>query len=186
MELLQAIKGRRSVREYSAEPVDDTLLRSLIEAAIQAPSAINEQPWCFVVVKKPELLAEISEKAKAYMLKASLSAPVHPVRDMLRDPKFDILYQAPVLVVIGTEQPTDWAIEDCALAAQNLMLAAYDAGLGTCWIGFAQNWLGTPEGKAVLGLSPSCFPVAPIIIGHPRRSPAPVPHKAPNIKWIEA
>ncbi len=185
MELLQAIKGRRSVREYSPEPVDDALLRSLIEAAIQAPSAINQQPWCFVVVKKPELLAEISDKAKAHMLKASLGAP-QPYRDMLSDPKFDIFYRAPALVVIGTEQPTDWAVEDCALAAQNLMLAAYDAGLGTCWIGFAQNWLGTPEGKAVLGLSPSCFPVAPIIIGHPRRSPAPVPHKAPSIKWIEA
>ncbi len=174
------------MREYSPEPVDDALLRSLIDAAVQAPSAINQQPWCFVVVKKPELLAEISEKAKAYMRKASLTAPAHPFRDMFNDPKFDVLYHAPVLVVIGTEQPTDWAVEDCALAAQNLMLAAHEAGLGTCWIGFAQHWLSTPEGKAALGLSASCFPVAPIIIGHPRRKPASVPHKAPNIKWIEA
>ena len=53
MELLQAINDRRSVREYSDELVDDALVRELIGAAIQAPSAINQQPWCFIVVKRP-------------------------------------------------------------------------------------------------------------------------------------
>jgi nitroreductase len=185
MELLQAINGRRSVREYSPEPVDDALLCKLIDAAVQAPSAINKQPWCFIVVKRTELLAKISDKAKAHMLKVSLNAPADPIHDMLSDPKFNIFYHAPVLIVIATTEPTDWAVEDCALAAQNLMLAAYEAGLGTCWIGFAQHWLGTPEGKAALALPATYLPVAPIIVGHPRRKPPPVPRKAPNIEWIE-
>ncbi len=185
MELLQAIHGRRSVREYTGEPVGDVILRDLIDAAIQAPSAINQQPWCFVVVKDPALLAQISDRAKAHLLKASLGAPAHPFRVMLNDPKFDILYHAPALIVIAVTQPTDWAVEDCALAAANLMLAAHDAGLGTCWIGFAQHWLGTPEGKAALGLPPSCTPIAPIVVGHPRRSAAPVPRKAANIRWLD-
>jgi nitroreductase len=185
MELLQAIHGRRSVREYTGEPVGDVILRDLIDAAIQAPSAINQQPWCFVVVKDPALLAQISDRAKAHLLKASLGAPAHPFRDMLNDPKFDILYHAPALIVIAVTQPTDWAVEDCALAAANLMLAAHDAGLGTCWIGFAQHWLGTPEGKAALGVPPSCTPIAPIVVGHPRRSAAPVPRKAANIRWLD-
>jgi nitroreductase len=184
MELLQAINGRRSVREYSDEGVDDALLSELIDAAIQAPSAINQQPWCFIIVKQQALLAEISERAKGHLLKASLAAPAHPFRDILNDPKFHIFYHAPVLIVIATAEPTDWAVEDCALAAQNLMLAAHEAGLGTCWIGFAQHWLGTPEGKAALGLPASYLPVAPIIVGHPRRKPAPVPRKAPNISWL--
>lgn len=185
MELLHAINGRRSVREYSDEPVDDALLRALIDAAIQAPSAINQQPWCFIVVKRRSLLAHISDKAKAHLLKASLAAPAHPFRDMLSDPKFHIFYHAPVLIVIAAAEPTDWAVEDCALAAQNLMLAAHEAGLGTCWIGFAQHWLGTADGKAALGLPASYVPVAPIIIGHPLRKPAAVPRKVPNIRWIE-
>jgi hypothetical protein len=66
------------------------------------------------------------------------------------------------------------------------MLAAHDAGLGTCWIGFAQHWLGTPEGKAALGLPSSCTPIAPIVVGHPRRSAAPVPRKAANISWLNS
>ena len=53
MELLQAINERRSVREYTDEPVSDAVVRELIDAALQAPSAINQQPWCFVVVKDP-------------------------------------------------------------------------------------------------------------------------------------
>jgi len=186
MELMQAINGRRSVREFTDENVSDDMLRELIDAAVQAPSAINQQPWCFVVVKNPPLLAHISDRAKAHLLKASLGAPAHPFRDMLNDPKFHIFYHAPALIVIAAAQPTDWAVEDCALAAENLMLAAYDAGLGTCWIGFAQHWLSTADGKAALDLPPSYVPVAPIIVGHPRRQPAPVPRKTPSIRWLDS
>jgi nitroreductase len=185
MELLKAINERRSVREYTDEPVSDAVLRELIDAAIQAPSAINQQPWCFVVVKDRALLSHISDRAKAYLLKVSLGAPAHPFRDMLNDPKFDIFYHAPALVVIVAAQPTDWAVEDCALAAENLMLAAHGEGLGTCWIGFAQHWLGTAEGKAALGLPLTYIPIAPIVVGHPRRKPAPVPRRTPNIRWLD-
>jgi nitroreductase len=186
MELLQAIHGRRSVREFTDEPVSETTIRELIDAAVQAPSAINQQPWCFIVVTDTALLDRISDQAKAHLLRASLGAPAHPFRDMLNDPKFHIFYHAPVLVVITACQPTDWAVEDCALAAENLMLAAHGFGLGSCFIGFAQHWLATPEGKAALGLPLSHSPIAPIIIGHPLRKPAAVPRKEPNIRWLDS
>ncbi len=186
MDLLEAIRKRRSVREYTGEPVDDAVLRELIEAAVQAPSAINQQPWTFVVIKDSDRLAQISRKAKSHLLKASISEPAHPFREMLNDPDFDIFYHAPALVVIAAADPTDWAVEDCALAAENLMLAAYAMDLGTCWIGFAQNWLATPEGKAELGIPATYAPIAPIVVGHPRRPPPPVPRKNPDILWIDA
>ena len=69
---------------------------------------------------------------------------------------------------------------------ENLMLTACAKGLGTCWIGFAQNWLATPDGKAALGLPAPYAPVAPIVVGHPRRQPPPVPRKNPEILWINA
>ena len=184
MELLEAINGRMSVREYTNEPVDDTALRELIEAAIKAPSAINQQPWAFIVVKDRARLSRISDQAKIHLLKASLAAPAHPFREMLNDPKFDVFYHAPVLIVIAAAEPTDWAVEDCSLAAENLMLAAYSKGLGTCWVGFAQNWLATAEGKAELGVPVTYHPIAPIIVGHARRQPPPVPRKTPDIRWI--
>ena len=186
MELLDAINGRMSVREYTEEPVNDAVLRELIEAAIEAPSAINQQPWAFIVVKDRACLTRISDQAKNHLLKASLAAPAHPFREMLNDPKFDVFYRAPVLIVIAAAEPTDWAVEDCSLAAENLMLAAHAKGLGTCWVGFAQNWLATSDGKAELGVPVTYSPIAPIIVGHARRQPPPVPRKDPDIRWIEA
>jgi nitroreductase len=186
MELLEAINGRRSVREYTDEAVNDTVLRELIGLAVQAPSAVNQQPWSFIVVKDKALLTHISDQAKTHLLKASLTPPAQRYRDMLADPNFHIFYHAPVLIVICAMDAGDWGVEDCALAAENLMLAAYAAGLGTCWIGFAQSWLATADGKSALGLPAAFAPVAPIILGHPRHQPAPVPRKAPDIRWLEA
>jgi nitroreductase len=64
------------------------------------------------------------------------------------------------------------------------MLAAHGDGLGTCWIGYAQGYLNTAEGKATLGLPPASVPVAPIIVGYPRAKAAPVARKEPEVRWI--
>ncbi|HMK78871.1 MAG TPA: nitroreductase [Xanthobacteraceae bacterium] len=185
MDLKQAIYGRRAVREYTAEPVADATLRALIEAAVQAPSAVNQQPWSFTVVRDKALLAQISREAKAHMLKKTPAALLsHHFQEILGDSAFNVFYDAPALVVIASLADSAWAVEDCALAAQNLMLAATEAGLGSCWIGFAQGWLATPEGKAALGLPDAYRPVAPIILGHPKRVPPPVARNEPRIRWI--
>ena len=108
----------------------------------------------------------------------------HHFQELLSDPKFDIFYHAPVLIVISTVADSPWAVEDCSLAAENLMLVARALGLGTCWIGFAQAWLRTPEGRAALTMPAGYVPVAPIIVGHPKSLPAPVSRKQPEIRWI--
>jgi nitroreductase len=185
MDLHEAIYTRRAVREFTDQPVDEATLRQLIDAAIQAPSAINQQPWSFCVVRDKALLARISNEAKAHMLRTSPAGLMsHHFQEILNDPKFDIFYHAPALIVISAVAEGPWAVEDCSLAAENLMLAARGAGLGTCWIGFAQNWLRTPEGKAALGLPATSVPVAPIIVGHPKSPPPPVPRKEPQIRWV--
>lgn len=185
MDFSEAISGRRSVREYTAQAVDEQTIRSLIDAAVQAPSAVNAQPWTFTVVRDQELLATISQEAKAHML-ASLPAGAQSehFRLLLGDPKFHIFYHAPALILISASAQGPWIVEDCALAAENLMLAAYARGCGTCWIGFAQSFLNTPDGKKALGLPPAWAPVAPIIVGHPKTAPPPVPRKEPQVRWI--
>ncbi|HTX50620.1 MAG TPA: nitroreductase family protein, partial [Caulobacteraceae bacterium] len=78
------------------------------------------------------------------------------------------------------------SLKDCCLAAENLMLAAYDRGMGTCWIGFSETWLDSPQGRAELGIRPDCAPVAPIILGRPTGLP-PRPHRnPPTIRRIAA
>src|SRR5450759_697291 len=184
MDLKEAIYTRRAVREFTDEPVDEKTLRQLVDAAVQAPSAVNQQPWSFCVVRDKALLARISGEAKAHMLRTSPAALSHHFQELLSDAKFDIFYHAPALVVISSTTESPWAVENCSLAAENLMLTARAAGLGTCWIGFAQTWLGTPEGKNALGLPANYVPVAPIIVGHPKSAPPPVTRKDPEIRWI--
>ena len=185
MELKEAIYTRRAVRAFAAEPVDDKILRELIDAAIQAPSAVNAQPWSFCVVRDKAMLADISRRAKAHTLATTPAGLLsHHFETTLNDPQFNIFYDAPALIVICSRSDNAWAVENCALAAQNLMLAARAAGLGTCWIGFAQGWLRTDEGRALLRLPAGWLPVAPIIVGHPKALPAPVPRKAPEIHWV--
>ena len=120
MDLDEVIHARRAVREYTAEPVDEATLRRLIDAAIQAPSAVNEQPWVFSVVRDRAVLASISRAAKAYVLATPpIGVPPHHLQELLDDPDFDVLYQAPALIVISSATRGQWAVENCSLAAQN-------------------------------------------------------------------
>jgi nitroreductase len=185
MDIDGAIRGRRAVREYTTQPVDETTVRRLIDAAIQAPSAVNQQPWTFTVVRDRAVLDRLSREAKAHML-ATLPEGLRNEHMLSRlgDPAFDIFYHAPVLVLISATAQGPWIVEDCAMAAQNLMLAAHAAGLGTCWIGFAQGYLNTPEGKRMLGLEDAWVSIAPIIVGHPKGVTPLVARREPGIHCV--
>ena len=183
MELKQAIYGRRATRSYTPEAVDQAQLEALIDAAIQAPSAMNQQAWGFCILRDPALLDRLSREAKALMLKNSPVPSLH-LAETLGDPDYQIFYHAPALILICAVGGDAWSRIDGTLAAQNLMLAAHDAGLGSCWIGFAQAWLESDEGRAALDLPADWQPVAPIILGHPAgTTPAP-PRNKPELRWI--
>lgn len=182
---LQTIRDRRSVRDYTMEPVSPGIVYQLISAASWAPSAMNGQNCHFTVITDKSLLDDISTKAKAWLLKndPSMLQSQH-FRDLLNDENFHLLYNAPVLIVISAPSQNQWATEDCAVAAQNMMLTATGLGLGSCWIGFAQCWLNTPEGQDLLNISRHYRCVAPIIVGYPKAVLPPVPRKAPAISWV--
>jgi nitroreductase len=125
MDLKEAIYTRRAVREFTAEPVDERTIRQIIDAAIQAPSAVNQQPWSFCVVRDKSVLDRISNDAKAPMLRTSQAALSHHFQALLSDPNFHIFYHAPALILISSVAESPWRVEDCSLAAENLMLAAH-------------------------------------------------------------
>lgn len=185
MNVLQAIRERRAVRDYKQEPVSAGLIYQLISSASWAPSAMNGQSCHFTVVTDSALLDEISTRAKAWLLEnvSTLPQAAH-FRDLLRDENFHMLYHAPALVIISAPSENQWAKEDCSVAAQNLMLAAASLELGSCWIGFAQSWLNTPDGQALLNLSSRNLCVAPIVVGHPKAVLPAIPRKAPAITWV--
>ena len=186
MELIEALYHRRAVRRFTATSVKPDVLIDLIDAAVRAPSAINLQPWRFAVAHRRQTLRGIAAAARDHLL--SLMQPGSPYlrfRSMLEDSACDILHGAPALVVICATSAEQQAAEDCALAAQNLMLAAHGRGRGTCCIGLARPWLNQPDGKRLLGIPTDCVPVIPIIVGEPAEVPPAPGRHAPNIDWID-
>ncbi|HEX2987030.1 MAG TPA: nitroreductase [Chloroflexota bacterium] len=189
MELLEAIKGRRAVRSYADTPVARETIEELIGAAVLAPSAMNSQPWAFGVVTGREMLLGYSDRAKAALLAIMDQLPaLERYRARLSNPDFNIFHGAPALVVIYAKPGAGVAPEtDCALAAQNLMLAARGQGIGSCWIGFARVLFDSPELKRELGVPAEYRVVAPIILGYPKGDmPAPTPRNAPEMLfWVQ-
>ncbi len=170
---LAAIYERRAVRAYTDEPVARDQIKVLLDAAIHAPSAVNSQPWAFVVIQEPELLTRYDEEAGSLFLAEPPAAEVAnsglPALDALRkvisSTGYVLFHHAPALVVIYSTSAG--GVSDCFLAAENLMLAAWAIGLGTCPIGLATPLFNQPEVKAELGISPEWSVALPIVAGHP-------------------
>ena len=168
MDLMKAIRTRRSTRKYLPTPVEKATLEELLQAAVMAPSAMNSQPWAFGIVQGVETLRQLSTRAKAAILADADKLPwIERYRAMLENPDYNIFYDASALVVICAKPIGPNAPADCAMAAENLMLAAHDKGLATCWIGFALMLLMRPEVKQELGIPVEYTPVAPLIVGYP-------------------
>jgi nitroreductase len=185
MDIIEAIYGRRSVRDYKPDPIIREWVEALVSAAVQAPSAMNLQPWAFFVIEGREALSEYAERAKRHLVETlEPHSPLYHYRDQLSAPEFDIFYGAPLLIVIAATSAAPQSAEDCSMAAQNLMLAAYREGLGTCCIGFARPWLNLPQTKAELGIPEAHVPVLPIVVGYPQAAMPPVPRKQPELHRV--
>lgn len=186
-EVLEVIHHRRAVRSYQPTRLDESTIRTLLDAAIQAPTAMHLEPWAFVVVQDRAVLKRLSDRAKV------IAGEEARHRDLIRgsgasllsDPAFNIFYDAGTLIVICARELGPFVEADCWLAAENLMLAACAMGLGTCCIGFAIPALRTPDVKQELGIPPDVTAVAPIIVGRPRGDTPPVGRREPLVlRWV--
>jgi nitroreductase len=182
MDLLEGLRTRRACREYTDQPVSEPEIERLIEIATLAPSAMNRQPWAFAVLRGTARLHDLSKQAHKAALQFLLSDS--PFRSHALDPHFELFHGAAALVVVCATDQDSQSAEDCCLAAENLMLAAHSAGLGSCWVGFARPWLSQDPVKASLGLPATLRPVAPIILGHPMACDQVSTRNPPKILWI--
>ena len=166
MEVLEATKTRRSIRKYKATAVDDSTLKTVLEAACQAPSWHNSQCWRFVVVRDVDIKNKLAEALAIVSgrpnrsTEAIRNAPVAIVAcaELGKSGYFAEEPRKPV-----TDKGEFWYMFDTALAMQNLMLAAHSLGLGTVPLGAfdakkVAEILGVPEGFCVVSLTPLGYP----------------------------
>jgi nitroreductase len=188
---LDVIYGRRSVRAYTPQTLERSTVRGLLDAAVQAPSAMHAQPWLFVVVQDHHMLRRLSDDVKAtWAEKAIAGSPGNVMRRSnlhgefiarLQDPAFNVFYDAGTLIVICARRLDPFVTADCWLAAENLMLAATALGLGACCIGAAVDTLNTPQVKAMLRMPADVQAVAPIVVGVPAGGAKPATRAEPQI-----
>lgn len=166
--MMQAISARRSVRKYEPRPVEEEKLSLCLEAARLAPSACNSQPWKYVAVTEPAVLASLGEGA---------FSGVYSVTGFAK--------KAPALVAVVSEKSgipawlggkfrsLPFYLVDIGISVQNFVLVAQEQGLGTCILGWfdeeqAAKALGVPSGRKVELL---------ISVGYPAENPAARPRK---------
>lgn len=158
MELLEAIKKRRSVRSFKKDDISREHLNKMLESACLAPTAGNVQPWKFVVVKNSKVKKDLAVSAlnQLWMMEAPLIIVV--CADLGRSERF-----------YGERGRTLYAIQDSAAAVQNILLTATSLGLAGCWVG------AFSEARVIktLDLSPGVRPLALIPVGYPNESPGP-------------
>lgn len=121
MDALNVILTRRSVRKFTAQPVSDESIESILRAAMSAPSATNEQPWQFLVINQRGLLDKI--------------LTVHPYAAMCAEAAAAII----PCVDFTSEKYKDFWPQDMSAATQNILLAARALGLGAVWVGVYPN-----------------------------------------------
>ncbi len=167
------LRRRRSVRDFQNREVPLDLIMEMIRETCLAPSAMNGQPWRFSIVTKREEIKALSDESKKNLLsslEADPSSPLQRYGDILRDPKFNVFYNAPCVVFISGPAGLASLELDCALAACYFMFAATARNLGTCWIALGAHLRDTTILRA-LGITEDLRIVAPIILGYPKEIP---------------
>jgi nitroreductase len=149
MEALDAIHTRRSIRRYLDKPISEELIQKLLMAAIQAPSARNQQPWQFVVIDDRAVLAKIPP----FMPNAAMAA------------------EAPLAILVcgdvALEKSEGYWVVDCAAATENLLLAAHALKLGACWCGVYPRESRMEGLRQLIGLPQNVIAHSLVVIGQP-------------------
>ncbi|MGI5940268.1 MAG: nitroreductase family protein [Thermoleophilia bacterium] len=149
---MSIILSRRSVRKYTGERVTDDQVTELLKAAMSAPSAGNQQPWHFVVVRSQEVLDRISA--------------VHPYAAMAS-------HASVVIAVCGDPTGLKWAdywVQDCSAATENVLLAAHEMGLGAVWLGVYPIEERVEDIRELLRLPRQVIPLSLVAVGYPAES----------------
>ena len=164
MEALENLKTRRSIRRFLDKPVEDAVIDQIMDAAVYAPTGQGKQLPQIVVVRDPATRTQLSRMNAEIM-------------GMNIDP----YYGAPVIVVVLAPNDGNTYVEDGSCVLTYMMLAAHEAGLGTCWIHRERQMFASPEGKALLakwGVPDKFEGIGALALGYPEGEiPAPAPRR---------
>ena len=158
MDALDAIFNRRSIRQYTPQPISNEIIEKLLKAGMYAPSAVNKQPWEFIIFRDRETMQRIVE--------------VHPNSSML------IRANVAILVCWDEQRQHDtgYGPVDCSAATQNILLAAHALGLGAVWVGIYPRQQRMEAVQRIFNLPGHIHGFSIISLGFPAEKKA-MPHR---------
>jgi nitroreductase len=162
MDAMEAILSRRSIRKYTPKPVTEDIIHDLLNAAMNAPSAANSQPWHFVTITDRNVLDRITE--------------FHQYATMVKEAPLAVIVCADVKVSLGK----DIWVQDCSAATENILIAANAKGLGAVWLGvypLEDRITGT---RRLLGLPENIMPLSIVVAGYPAEIKPPANRFSPD------
>lgn len=190
LEILEAIRRRRSIRRYRPVKVPKRVVETILDAARWAPSAHNAQPWRFIVISDPEVKRRVAEAMAAEWIRDMAKDGVMPERRLsLASSSIKRLSGTPLIIVVclsmeGMHSYPDerrrkfeylMAVQSLSAAIQNMLLAIHSMGLGACWLSaplFSQEAV-----RRVLHIPEEVEPQALLTVGYPAEDPKPPPRK---------
>lgn len=149
MDTIEAILTRRSIRQYTAQRVPEDKVKRILQAAMYAPSAFNNQPWQFIVLDKKELIEGLIK--------------IIPYGEMLKQAPLAIIYCGDTAL----DSSIDYIVQDCSAAVENSLLAAHACDLGAVWIGIYPDKNIIAGLRDHFGLPESIIPIAAVAVGFP-------------------
>lgn len=174
--IIENILNRRTTRTFTEEKVDVEILKEIVNTGLYAPSSKNKQLWHFTVIQNEEVLKNLNldtkEAIKKYAKdKVSDEKELDVLISRANNDAFDTFYKAPVAIIVSMDTTDVTSPADCAVASENLMLAAESFGLGSCWIGFVKNLFKLDEAKGKeycekFNIPENYMPSHAILIGH--------------------
>ena len=186
MDFSELLVRRRSIRNYDEREVPLEMIQGIIRESCLAPSSGNGQPWKFIVIHNKDWIKKLSDESKKNLLQAVEKNPMSPLKkyeSALRDPAFNVFYNAPCLVYIGCSKGIRSAYVDCALAACYFMFSAVAIDLGTCWVALGSS-IEDSKIRQEIGMPEDYQIIAPMIVGYPRIAPEKPVRNEPQILKI--
>lgn len=163
----RAIRERRSIRAYKAEPIAEEDLKAIAMAGIWAPNAMNEQLWHFTVVSD----ASVIERMNQANIAGTEQSGIEFLQNKVKQPEYHAFHHAPAVIIISAQEGKFTAF-DCGAAAENIALAAFEKNIGSCMIASAEfMFAGDPEIRQVLKIPENHQFVCAISLGYYDQSP---------------
>lgn len=176
-QVVETIMTRRSIRQYKPEAVEREKMQIIVECGINAPNAMNRQPWEVRVVDNPEYINGVTGLYKKANPKAAADSTF---RNMFRN--------APTVVFIGHDTKSESSPFDCGLLAENMMISAWSMGIGSCCLGSPARFMKSAEAAEYLkklNFSEGYELLYCIGFGYPDEAPAAKPREAGKVQFID-